>query len=114
MEERLAWKLASDRAKDGEDEVGQDNGTPKLRWRSLYAEERHKEKDPSQLEPRVDQWRMKERVRDTLLLVIHGNCLMSIQDLILLPRLELPMFFRSSLDNASNALVLRLSVIVYR
>ena len=73
MDERLAWKLASDRAKDGEDDIGSENGLPKLRWRSLYGEDRHKEKDPSQLEPRVDQWRMKERVRDFRIKDIGGN-----------------------------------------
>lgn len=63
MEDRLHWRIASDRVHEEVEEDNQENGTAKQQWRSLFSEERHKEHDPSLLEPRVDQWRMKERVR---------------------------------------------------
>lgn len=64
MEDRLNWSLAANRGQDGNSDDEAEYGSSKLGWRSLYTEERHKEKDPSLLDPKVDQWRMKDRVRE--------------------------------------------------
>jgi len=63
MEERLSWRYASARGSEGGSDSNLDASASKPAWRSLYTEERHKEKDSSLLEPKVDQWRMKDRVR---------------------------------------------------
>lgn len=66
MEDRLTWRYASTRGPDSTGARAIGSAPVSSPWRSLYTEDRHKEKDPSLLEPRVDQWRMRERVRDLL------------------------------------------------
>lgn len=65
MADRLNLKFASGRGTDSIGSSASISDKSSSPWHSLFTEERHKEKDPSLLEPRVDQWRMKERVRDT-------------------------------------------------
>lgn len=74
MAERLNWNFTSGR---GTDSIGSSASVidkERSPWHSLFTEERHKEKDPSLLEPRVDQWRMKERVRYTYYLIFEAPC----------------------------------------
>ena len=59
----MSWRYASARGNESTNDVTSESAVQKPAWRSLYTEERHKEKDSSLLEPKVDQWRMKDRVR---------------------------------------------------